>query len=409
MKASFNIAILGKDFIWGGGVELLRTLANAFLSTKNEQRLKVFLLLPVQNKEDFFVSAKRLAEKIISVAINERSPYTCQKKLLYDPLFLDFSENVDGPVEIVTYYKETGYIDALQRINADVVLPAISSLGTGFPISWLGYIFDFQHKYYPDYFTAKECLDRDIRFATMLRDSKAIIVNAKSVENDIDKFFPYHNCKVFELPFSAAAVSNWLDEIDPARLLKYHLPPRYFIISNQFWIHKSHITAFQALSQLAKAKVFSDIHIVCTGKMEDNRFPEHIKNIQRQLDTLGIRDRVHFLGHIPKIDQIAIMKNSLAVLQPTLFEGGPGGGSVYDAVSLGVPAIISDIPINLEIKNEDNIFYFNAGSPDSLAEKINFFLEMNIVRPSRELLILRGEERKHLLCEVLLQAIECAL
>ena len=94
--------------------------------------------------------------------------------------------------------------------------------------------------------------------------------------------------------------------------------------------------------------------------MEDYRFPEHINNLQREIDELGIADQVHFLGHIPKADQIAIMKGSLAVLQPTLFEGGPGGGSVYDAVSLGVPALLSDIPVNREIENEKNLLYFEA-------------------------------------------------
>ena len=53
------------------------------------------------------------------------------------------------------------------------------------------------------------------------------------------------------------------------------------------------------------------------------------------MDELGINDDVEIVGHIPKLDQIALLKNSIAVIQPTLFEGGPGGGSAYDAISLG--------------------------------------------------------------------------
>ncbi len=106
---------------------------------------------------------------------------------------------------------------------------------------------------------------------------------------------------------------------------------------------------------------------------------------------------MHFLGHIPKADQIAIMKDSLAVIQPTLFEGGTGGGSVYDAISLGVPAILSDIPVNREIENEKNIFYFNSESDTDLAEKILDFLKRDIKRPEKENLVEMGEQRKFLL------------
>jgi glycosyltransferase involved in cell wall biosynthesis len=199
-------------------------------------------------------------------------------------------------------------------------------------------------------------------------------------------------------------VSNWLEEGNPDLLERYNLPRRYFLISNQFWIHKSHITAFRALAMLSNDQSCADIHLVCTGKMEDHRFPDHIRDLQQKIREVGIEGRVHLLGHIPKLDQIAIMKNSLAVLQPTLFEGGPGGGAVYDAVSLGVPAILSDIPVNREIKNEENLFYFKAGSPTDLAEAIRVFLKGDNRRPGKEELLLRGEQRKQLTRERLLEA-----
>lgn len=120
---------------------------------------------------------------------------------------------------------------------------------------------------------------------------------------------------------------------------------------------------------------------------------------------MGIEDKVHFLGHIPKIDQISIMKKSLGVLQPTLFEGGPGGGSVYDAVSLGVPAILSDIPANREIETEENLFYFEAGSATDLSDRIRAFLKQEIKRPSTVELITRGEQRRRMMGERLLEAV----
>jgi glycosyltransferase involved in cell wall biosynthesis len=149
----------------------------------------------------------------------------------------------------------------------------------------------------------------------------------------------------------------------------------------------------------------ADIHIVCTGKMEDYRFPDHIRGLRDEVRGLGIEERVHCLGHIPKADQIVIMKGALAVLQPTLFEGGPGGGAVYDAISLGVPAILSDIPVNREIEGEENLFYFVAGSAEDLTKKIKVFLKTEIRRPAKEKLIESGEKRSRLMGKRLLEAV----
>ena len=64
------------------------------------------------------------------------------------------------------------------------------------------------------------------------------------------------------------------------------------------------------------------------------------------------------------------MKGSLAVVQTTLFEGGPGGGSVWDAISLGKPSIVSDISTNLEIENEPTVTFFKTKDADDLADKM---------------------------------------
>ena len=404
MSTSLNIALLGKDFGWSGGVELLRNLANALLSLSDERQLKLHLLLPVRNRIDNLADLRFVVGTTAERLLKQGKFSLPRQEPVFEASVPDYFKNVDGAVEIVEYNLATGLIPVLKRIEADVVIPAAAPLGRNFPIPWVGYVYDFQHKYYPDYFNAGDGLGRDIHFASMLREAKAVLVNAKSVKNDIDKFFPYHECEVFALPFSAAPVANWLEDGNPERLKSYNLPQRYFLISNQFWIHKSHITAFRALALLAKEQQFADLHIVCTGKMEDYRFPDHIRDLEREISELNIADRVHFLGHIPKADQIAIMKGSLAVLQPTFFEGGPGGGSVYDAVSLGVPALLSDIPVNREIEKERNIFYFETGSATDLAEKIGKFLKIKINRPSKGELIEQGMKRKKLLGECLLRA-----
>lgn len=406
---SLNVAMLGQDFFWGGGTELIRIIANALLADHDGHRIRLFLLLPVLNQVDTLADLRGNLLRTFRHLRHERKFVYPLRKPRFDTGVLDYISHIDGPLELIEYNVVTGLIAALSRINADVILPAANNLGPSFHIPWVGYIYDFQHKYLPGFFTPRECLQRDIHFACMLRDAKAVIVNSQAVKNDINKFFPYHDCNVFDLPFSAAPVTKWLEDDDPDQLSHYNLPSRYLLISNQFWIHKSHSTAFKALALLKGDPKHSDLHIVCTGKMDDYRFPDYIQDLQLEIRELGLEQSVHLLGHIPKIDQIAIMKESLAVLQPSLFEGGPGGGSVYDAISLGVPAIISDILVNREIEKEQNVFYFVAGSETDLANKVGKFLKKEIHRPDKVELTQKGKWHKRVLGERLLEAIDCAI
>jgi hypothetical protein len=76
---------------------------------------------------------------------------------------------------------------------------------------------------------------------------------------------------------------------------------------------------------------------------------------------------VYFLGLIPKFEQVQLMRQSLAVIQPSLFEGW--STLVEDARSLGKTMILSDLPVNLEQDPPHSIF-FDRTSPEQLAQRI---------------------------------------
>jgi glycosyltransferase involved in cell wall biosynthesis len=99
------------------------------------------------------------------------------------------------------------------------------------------------------------------------------------------------------------------------------------------------------------------------------------------------------LGLIPRLDQIEIMKNACAVIQPSLFEGGPGGGSVTAALALDVPSICSDIPVNRELEGE-RVTFFKASDASDLAEKMRAALLVKPVRRSAKELLALGRKRR---------------
>jgi glycosyltransferase involved in cell wall biosynthesis len=119
--------------------------------------------------------------------------------------------------------------------------------------------------------------------------------------------------------------------------------------------------------------------------MEEPRRPEYVPMLKQLVETLGLTTTVRFLGYIPKAHQLELIRQSIAVIQPTLFEGGPGGGAVYDAVSLGVRAIVSDIPVNREVRAEPGqITYFPPRDARSLAAEILRVAATRWVMPSPE-------------------------
>ena len=63
------------------------------------------------------------------------------------------------------------------------------------------------------------------------------------------------------------------------------------------------------------------------------------------------------------------MKGATAVIQTTLFEGGPGGGSVWDAISLGIPVVLSDISTNKEVIYS-RAHFFKAQDEYDLCQKM---------------------------------------
>lgn len=393
-----NICILGNGFInWGGGLDFLRNQVNGLINQDVIEKVDLFVL--VYQEDNIWYRIKKFIKK--SILKKEPNQWYTKEKTI-----LDFFENCDKKIEVV--YLESNkikLIDYLKARNVDIVIPAIESLGKNFPIPWIGYIYDFQHKYYPEFFTKKEIKSRNRNFEKILYHANKVIVNSKDTENDITRFYPQTKSVVSVLPFAPQLIMKWLDDEENQQeiLKKYSINKDYYIICNQFWIHKNHSVAFEAIKLMKERG--KEITLVCTGMTEDFRFPKYFASLQDFIKSNNLDKNVMILGLIPKLDQIQILRNARALIQPTLFEGGPGGGATYDAIALGVPVILSDIEINKEVKGE-NVSYFEKSNPNSLCQEIEKF-EQNKERVffnSNELIEF-GNKRKRELGNMLIRTI----
>ena len=283
---------------------------------------------------------------------------------------------------------------ALERLclreGIDVVMPTHYAL-TRYRLPWVGYIYDFQHRYYPHFFAPRVRRLRDRQFEDMLRYPSTVIVNARQVKLDAERFHT-PKAKIVPLPFSASPDPRWFKADPQAVRVGYGIGRRYFMISNQFWLHKRHEVAIEAFLRMAKHR--DDVELVCTGATDDSRAPDHFARLQTMIAASEAAPRIHILGLIPKQDQIALLRGCLAVVQPTAFEGGPGGGCVFDAVAFGIRSIVSDLPVNREIE-EYVTEYFPLDDVEALEAVMMRVADMPApVQAGVDELISRGSERR---------------
>lgn len=368
MKA-YKVGILTEHFIkWGGGVDFIRLIIKGLASLNTDevtQKVRLYVLIPKRPR--LKIKIKNFVKTVLNFCFNKK--YVVQKEIDIAQIINAFKE-VDSNIEICFYVNlDKDLKKQVLKNEIDFIIPAFVPLPTNFPVPWVGYLYDFQHKYYPQFFPAAELTIRDKEFAAMLNTAQTVIVNAKAVKTDIEHFIGKTNAKVVSLPFCPVLNPAFFNlDVD---LAKYQLPQQYFMVANQFWRHKDHITAIKAFKLFLDQQTNKNFGLVCTGQTQDSRVPHYFDEIIALIDQLELKDNVYILGYLPKNDQLQILKQSIAVVQPTLFEGGPGGFAVYESVAFGIPSIVSDIAVNQELDDE-TVRFFKTGDAEDLAAKMIF-------------------------------------
>jgi glycosyltransferase involved in cell wall biosynthesis len=353
MKKPLRIGLIMQgDRGWIGGVQYINNIVLALATLPPEVRSTFELCL---------IASKSLDPNLYS----QIEPYLNNiyyREIDLEPLTL--ANRLRWKV-IRTLFKQgdVRFREFLQKQNIDFVYPYFDRSIDGKHYPSAAWIFDFQHKYLPEFFTLQEIEDRNRSFAEIARYSPMVVLSSKTAELDFQKFFPEAASKSEVLSFKTSTISSWYEGNPQDIQHKYSLSDRFFLISNQFWQHKNHLLVFDALKILQKKSIYPVI--VCTGHIYDYRQPEYSDQILQTIHHLGISQQVYLLGMIPRFDQIQLMRRSLAVIQPSLFEGW--STVVEDARSLGKHMILADLPVNLE-QNPPHSLFFERNSPESLAK-----------------------------------------
>lgn len=256
-----------------------------------------------------------------------------------------------------------------RRHSIDLVSHAWNPIAsTGLPpiISWIP---DLQYKHLPHLFPHLRSSQEDKRLRKMTQASSAVIVSSHAAEYDLQQICAaelHSKINVFRfVSWSSILVDT------PARQLeireKYQVPAKYFMVPNQFWEHKNHQVVIDALHDAGKSGF--EMVVVMTGNPIDYRTgrQRYYNSIVDLIEKYDLTKNVRLLGLIPYAHAVSLMAGSVAIINPSKFEGW--STSVEEARSLGKVTILSDIKVHRE-QSPVNATFFSCQDSHGLRRKM---------------------------------------
>ncbi|HEY9642514.1 MAG TPA: glycosyltransferase [Coleofasciculaceae cyanobacterium] len=326
---------------WFGGISYIENLVRAIATLPEQPKLALVCTSRTRQYLELFQSIDALVDQFICLT---------QPNVWETEAEASFSSTT-----CQTYAQLFEHIDFLYPC-----LQAIDATASSYPHAcWIP---DFQHVDLPQLFLQEDIDERNALFSEIAVRSPLLVLSSQHTAQKFQTLYPDSKTIRRILSFHTLPEPQWY-EPDPVETVeKYQLPDRFFICNNQFWQHKGHAVLFDAVAQLRHSG--QAVAVVCTGDTSDYRNIGYFQQLEQQIRDLGLSDLVYILGAIPRSDQIQLMRQSLAIVQPSNYEGW--STIVEEAQALGKPIVLSDFPVHLE-QNPDRAIYFSQGDAQALS------------------------------------------
>ncbi len=337
---------------WSAGAYYLKNLFYALRALPIETRPEIILLVHESAASKEYTELIPLVDKVL------HRPAVEGKKVLAELI-----HNFWGKIGFVSR-KDIPICVLLKKHGVDLLF----TLGTpppGFSLPFLSWIPDFQHIHYPDFFSEQEFESRNDSYRRSAQFATRVILSSNSSLNDFCNFAAWAEEKAKVLPF-VAQIPDFIYSDNPLGVCeKYNIPERFILLPNQFWKHKNHGVVIGALKKALKE--IPNLMIVCTGNTNENRDLTYFGKLLGSISCAGVRERMVLLGLVPRQDLFRLMRQSIAVLQPSLFEGW--NTTIEEVKSLGTNLLVSDIPVHRE-QNATGAVYFHPTDEQALATSL---------------------------------------
>src|SRR5579863_3887333 len=360
-----HIGLIGLD-LWLGGATYVHNLIRALLRLTDQERPRITLFC--RNRTDLYEEVVPLVDKVVCYR-------TRPADVLGNRALTRVAEVAKGFVSANCFGDSKPELSrAVRKERVDCIYPVCESpVSLPNPIDWIP---DAQHCLLPENFPWFTRKIRDRKFAAQLNQSGGhVVFSSQSALDSAIGVYGVPRAKTHILRFVTVPEDSWYG--DPAPVMARHkIPAEFFIVCDQFWIHKDHPTAFRAVAKLAREG--KKIHLVCTGPVKDHHHPGYIAGLKSEIRQLGVESQVQILGTLPRPDQMALVRASQAVIQPSRFEGW--SSIVEEAKAFSKAVILTDHPVHQE-QAAANFFYFRAGDPGDCARAITEFSERQTSEP----------------------------
>jgi glycosyltransferase involved in cell wall biosynthesis len=361
MAAESRVRDLIKVGIWfdrpveySGGLNYIRNLLHA-IHIANRNRIRVYLFVGSQIDEKLVSDLSRLAQVVRTPVLDRYSPWWFLDRFL---------------VKFMASHRLVAR--ELQKRGIAVLSHAahVSHLGPGFRI--IAWYPDFQFLHLPEMFPGLDVNEEIGRIRGSAARADAIVVSSHAALADFESIAPAECLKRTRVlqfvsqPAHESALTDISDEVKR----RYSIEGRYFHLPNQFWQHKNHWVVAKALSELKRQGV--EIKVICTGNLVDYRLPKstYVEALRSYVSDQGLEQNLVILGLIPYSDALQLMRGSVAVINPSRFEGW--SSTVEEAKSMGKKLIVSDIPVHRE-QNPTGALFF---APDDVAALSALLLDL---------------------------------
>ncbi len=217
----------------------------------------------------------------------------------------------------------------------------------------------------PEFFSEEERLARDKNNNDIVATGRPVVVSSYDALTDLHKCFPLSNKSYTPVFHFASSIPRYDESRKESILSKFNIAGPFLLCANQFWVHKNHMVLFKAVEALKRQG--KEITVLCSGNLYDHRNPQYGATLIDFVKSKGLTENIKFLGLIEREELVCLMNESIALVQPSLFEGW--NTSIEEAKALNKYLIVSDIPLHRE-QVERNVSFFDPHSSEDLADKL---------------------------------------
>jgi len=252
-------------------------------------------------------------------------------------------------------YSTATPFSAGEQLRLPLTLRKISPSVTHFPYAVMPYaapgpvvltIHDIIPIRLPQFFTIGQRILYRALLSLALRKADAVICVSEATRSDLQSTYAIEPSRLFVVhegigeSFRPCSIK----EVEQVRS-KYGLPKDYVLYVGSNKPHKNLPVLIEAFARLQTAP-----NLVIAGA-PDPRFDRE----RCQADTMGIRDRIRFLGAMAEEELPALYSGARAFVFPSLYEGF--GLPPLEAMACGVPVACSDIPSLRETTANAALFF----------------------------------------------------